>query len=293
MIKRREFLVGSAAALATGAAWGKRPQRSDKAKLSRVGIMSICFDPVLKTPSASPDPKRTVEILDFADMIAARYGVHRVEFQQTDFPSTEPAYFREFLRRVKKAKSVVNQINLEFANLNISAADPVIRLETIALTKSWIDHAVELECPRVMLNQGTLTPEVRPSAIEMLKTMNAYAKTKNVSITMEPRWRADARNVPWDVFVEVIEASGVYANPDIGNFPDKESRAAALPIMYRMTAGSSHVKLIPEKFDTADGIRISKQAGYTGIYTIEARANNGPDPYAAVQTILDILLANI
>ena len=66
-----------------------------------------------------------------------------------------------------------------------------------------------------------------------------------------------------------------------------------MPIMYRTTAGSSHVKHIPEKFDTAEGIRISKDAGYKGIYTIEARSNNGPDPYTAVQTILDILLANM
>jgi len=63
--------------------------------------------------------------------------------------------------------------------------------------------------------------------------------------------------------------------------------------MYGMTAGSSHVKNIPEKFSTADAIKISKEAGYQGIYTIEARANNGPDPYAAVQTIVDILLANM
>jgi len=290
MIRRREFLMGSATALASGAAWGKKP---DKAKLSRVGIMSVCFDPVLKTPSSAPDPKRTVEIMDFADMIAARYGVHRVEYQHTDFASTEPAYFKEFLRRVKKAKSQVNQVNLEFANLNISATDPVIRLETIALTKSWIDHAVELECPRVMLSQGALPAEVRQSAIAMLKTMNAYARTKNVSLTVEPRWREDAKNVPWDVLVDVIKAGGIYINPDSGNFPDNEARAAALPVMFRMTAGSSHVKEIPGKFHAADGIRISKEAGYTGIYTIEARANNGPDPYAAVKSILDIVLANI
>ena len=60
-----------------------------------------------------------------------------------------------------------------------------------------------------------------------------------------------------------------------------------------MTAGSSHVKHIPERFDTVEAIRISKQAGYQGIYTIEARASNGPDPYEAVQTIVNILLANI
>ena len=38
-----------------------------------------------------------------------------------------------------------------------------------------------------------------------------------------------------------------------------------------MTAGSSHVKHIPEKFSTADAIKISKEAGYKGIYTIEER----------------------
>jgi hypothetical protein len=50
---------------------------------------------------------------------------------------------------------------------------------------------------------------------------------------------------------------------------------------------------VPERFETADAIKIAKEAGYKGIYTIEARANNGPDPYAAVQTILNVLLANI
>jgi sugar phosphate isomerase/epimerase len=268
-------------------------KRPDKAKLSRIGVMSLCFDPILKSASRPADPQRTVAILDFADMVAERYGIHRVEYQSTDFDSTEPAYFQEFLSRVKKAKSQVNQVNLEFANLNVSAKDPVIRQEAIDLTKIWIDHAVELSCPRVMVSQGNLPPELRAAAIEALKTMSAYAKTKNVSVTMEPRWRADAANVPWDVFVDVLKASGTYANPDCGNFPDRASRDAALPIMYKMTAGSSHVKNIPEKFEIPDAIRISKEAGYKGNYVIEARANNGPDPHAAVKTIVDILLTNI
>jgi len=291
MTNRRQFLIRSGAALASGRAWGQRP---DQSKLDRIGVMSLCFDGVLKSASRPADPKRTVDIMGFADMVAQGYGIHRVEFQQTDFDSTEPAYFQEFRRRVERAQSKVNQINLEFANLNISATDPVIRLETIELTRSWIDHAVELDCPRVMVAQGALAPAVRPAAIETLKVMNAYAKTKNVSVTMEPRWRADAtNNVPWDVFVDVLKASGTYANPDCGNFLDNESRAAALPIMYKMTAGSSHVKHFPDRFSTAEAIRISKEAGYKGIFTIEERGANGPDPYAAVQTVVDVLLANI
>ena len=38
-----------------------------------------------------------------------------------------------------------------------------------------------LGCPRVMVNQGTLAPEVRQAAIDTLKTMNAYGKAKKVS----------------------------------------------------------------------------------------------------------------
>jgi hypothetical protein len=289
-MKRREFLIGSAAALASGRAWGQRP---NQAKLDRIGVMSLCFDSVLKTPAASADPKKTVAVIDLADMVADRFGIHRIEFQQTDFFSTEPAYFKEFLGRIKKAKSQVTQLNLEFANLNISTPDPELRLETIDLTKRWIDHAVELECPRVMLNQGSLLNSSRETATETLKTMSAYAKTRNVSITMEPRWRADARNTPWELFVEVIKASGTFVNPDPGNFPDNESRAAALPVMYRMTSGSSHVKHLPEKFSTPEAIKISKEAGFTGIYTIEERGVNSPDPYVGVQTVVDVIVANI
>jgi len=266
---------------------------ADPSKLNRIGIMTLCFDPVLKSASRPADPQRTVAIMDFADMVAQRYGVHRVEYQQTDFDSTEPAYFQEFRRRIRKARSQVNQINLEFANLNISARDPVIRLEAIVLTKSWIDHAAELECPRVMVNQGTLGPEVRAGAIEALKTMSAYARTKKVSITMEPRWRADAVNVPWEILMEAIKASGTYINPDCGNFPDNQTRMAALRVMYPLTAGSSHVKHFPGKLEAPEAIQLSKELGYQGIYTIEERGYNGSDPYAGVETVLNLILANI
>jgi sugar phosphate isomerase/epimerase len=284
MMKRREFLIGSAAAAASGVASGQRP---DQAKLERIAVMSLCFGPLLKGTARPGNPKATIDIMDLAGMVAEHYGIHRVEFQHSDFPSTELGYLQEFRSRMKKANSQMNQINLEFANLNISTPDPVIRLETIDLTKRWIDHAAALDCPRVMVNQGNLAAEVRQSAIETLKTINAYGKAKNVFVTMEPR------NAPWEAVVEVIKASGIWANPDCGNFPDKESRAAALPIMYRMTSGSSHVKHVPDRFDTADAIRIAREAGYQGLFSIEASSRNSPDPYAPVQTILDIVLANL
>jgi sugar phosphate isomerase/epimerase len=305
-MRRREFLLGSAVATGVGRVWAQRP---DQAKRDRIAIMSLCFSSVLKSDAHPEDPKRTLEILDLPDMIAERYGVHHVELQHSHFRSTEPAYMEEFRRRLKNAKSQMNQINLEFGPLNISSPDPVLRLETIDLNKRWIDHAAMLGCPRVMVNQGTLAPEVRQTAIDTLKTINAYAKAKKVFVTMENRGGGQAGPavsggasgaVPprppspsWEVVVDVIRAAGIWANPDVGNFPDEGARAAGLRAMYPLSSGSSHCHYNPERYNEADAIRISKEAGYKGLYSIEAGANNGPDPYAAVQTILDELIRDI
>jgi hypothetical protein len=312
-MKRREFLIG--AGLAAGAL-KLRADRPDQARLDRIAIMSLCFNPVIKSAAHPDDPQRTLDILDLPDMIAERYGVRHVELQHAHFASTEPGYLEEYRGRLKKAKSQMNQINVEFGPLNISSPDTVLRLETIDLTKKWVDHAVILGCPRIMVNQGTLAPEVRQSAIDTLKTINAYAKTKKVFITMENRGgggggRGGTAGVPapnpavtaqtpprppsppWEVVVEVIKASGISANPDIGNFPDEEARAAGLRVMYPLSSGSSHCHYNPERYSEANAIKISKEVGYKGLYSIEAGANNGPDPYTAVQTILDELVRDI
>ena len=299
-MKRREFVVGSAAAVGSlavlhgaGKLWA---QGSDRAKLDRIAIMSRCFNPVLKSAAHPDDAKRTLEILDVPGMIAERYGVHHVEFQHTDFASTEPEYLAEFKSRMQKAKSQMNQINLEFRELNVSSPDAVLRTEAIDLSKRWVDHAVVLGCRRVMVNAGALQPEVRPAAVEALKAIERYAKSKNIFITLENKDDGPSANprAPWEVIVEVIKAAGLWANPDVGNFPNEQARAAGLRAMYPLTSGSSHCHFNPAQYSEADAIRISKEAGYKGLFSIEAEASvNGPDPYVSVQTILDELLRDI
>jgi hypothetical protein len=277
-MKRRDFLTGSAAAAASGVVWGQRP---DQAKLNRIGVMSLVFGSILKNPSIPDDPKRTLAIMDFPEMLAHRFGVHNVEMQHEHFLSTEPAYFQEFLERVKKARSVVSQINLEFGPLNVSAKELVRRLETIDLTKRWISHAVALGCPRVMVNQGTLDPAVRQSAVETLKTINAYAKMKKVFITFE------VRRETWETQLEVIKAAGILPHADCGKFPSEEARVKGLRLIYPNTAGNSHVT----GPNIADSVKIAKELGYKGLFTIEG--SRGTDPYTTVKTNMDIVLANM
>lgn len=288
-MRRRELLFGSAMMA------GGRGRTADRAKLDRIAIMTLCFNSVIKSAAHPNDPARTLDILDVPQMIADRYGVHWVELWHSHLPSTEPAYLKEFRARLQKARSRSNQIDLEFGPLNISSPDPVLRVETIDLTKRWIEISAALGCPRVMVNQGTLAPEVRQSAIAALKNIGEYGKSRKVAVTMENRGGSTAPvRVSWSVVVDVIKAAGIYANPDIGNFPDDDARAAGLRAMYPLSSGSSHCHYNPEKYDEAKAIQISKELGYKGLYSIEANsALNGPDPYKAVETILAELLKDI
>jgi hypothetical protein len=97
----------------------------------------------------------------------------------------------------------------------------------------------------------------------------------------------------WEGLVDVLKPTGAYANPDIGNFPDDASRAAGLRVMYPLSSGSSHAHYAPERYSEAAAIQISREVGYKGLYSVEASRNNGPDPYAAVQTIVEELLKDI
>jgi sugar phosphate isomerase/epimerase len=292
-VKRRDFLIGSAAAFSAGhVSWARD---TDSSKLDRIAVMTLAFNSVLKSEDHPGDPNRTLDIMDAPEMIADRFGVHHVEVQHTHFASTETSYLREFRARLKKAKSRMNQVCLELGELNISSPSSVLREETIDLTKEWIDHAVELGCPRVMINQGTLAPDVRQSAIATLKAIGNYGKSRRVWVTMENRGTGgpNSKTANWEVVVEVIKASGIHANPDTGNFHDEQERASGLRALYPLSSGSSHVHYDPERFNEANALKVSKDAGYTGLFSIEATRRNGPDPYAAVKTIMDEILRDV
>jgi hypothetical protein len=277
--------------MALGAAarmWAREPgQAPAGSKLDRIAIMAYSFVRVLKVPGQPASPDRTLEVFDIPQMFADRYKVHNVEMQHNYFESTDPAFFRTFLDRLAKTKSRISNINLELGTMNISSPNPVLRAQAVDLTRAWIDHAVLLGSPRVMINQGKLTDENKAAAITALRQMTAYAKTKNIMVGVEPRGDDFVR------LVEVIKAAGAYANPDIGNFGgDQAHQHAGIRAMFLITNGTCHMKMHnPPTYDLAAAIRLIKELGYNGLYSIENEQQG--DPYQNVQAVLDIVLANI
>ena len=309
-MKRREFLIGAAAAAGLASRRKGWAQTRDQAKLARVAIMSLCFNSILKNPSQPDNPARTLDIMDLGQMLADRYGVHNVEMQHAHFPSTEPAYLMGFRDRLAKTMSRVTNINLEFGPQNISATDPALRQQAIDRTKEWIDHALALGCPRIMVNQGAPTQENKDVAIAALKAMGDYGKSKNIMVAMENRGGGGGRQgapapgatpaspappVPaaWVLLVEIIKGSGTYANCDLGNFPDQDTQHAGIRGMFPLTDGNCHVKLNPARYDLPAALALVKQLRYTGLYSIEAGGGGGADPYQNVQSIYDVLIPDI
>lgn len=286
-MQRRQFLITSAMTLG----WAARPwtwrMQPAQLKTDRLAIMVYSFVRVLKLPGRPSSPERTLEVFDVPEMFADRYKVHNVEMQHNYFESTEASFFKAFLARLAKTKSRVSNINLELGNMNIAAADPALRAQAVDLTKAWIDHAVLLGSPRVMINQGKLTQDNKAAAIEALTHMTAYGKTKKIMVGAEPRGDDFA------LLTEVIRAGGAYTNPDVGNFGgDQAHQHAGIRAMFPYTGGNCHMKMLnPPAYDLAAAIALIKSLGYTGLYSIENEQQG--DPYENVQKVYDLVLANI
>jgi hypothetical protein len=192
LMHRRDFLTAGAGALAVAAsttrvARTQQARQPDPAKLERIAIMTLDFGALLKLPDQPASPARTLEVFDIPEMLADVYGVHNVEFQHTHIASTERSYLQDLRARLERSKSRMTNLNLEFGPVNVSAEDPAQRQQAVELTRQWVDHALVLGSPRVMINQGALTDETKVWAIPALREMGEYGRSKGIKISVETR----------------------------------------------------------------------------------------------------------
>ncbi len=235
-MKRREFLM-SAAAVAAAAGrpivGAQAPKGTKQSTLDRIAIMTLNFQSMLKVPDEQDAATRTLELFDIAEMIADKYGVHKVEFQHYHIPSTEPSYLKELRSHIERSKSRMTQINLEFSGLTMSAPRLRDRLMAIDLTKMWIDHAVVLGAQRVMINQGSQggaspvmpTHENKVYGIPALKAMADYGRSKGIIVSVETRGAGGGRGGRG-----TGSATGSAQAPGAGGAATPQAAAPAAPV---------------------------------------------------------------
>ncbi len=256
-MKRREFLVGTAAGAAalaglSNSSWAQggqapaapapgAPGRGRQAgpgrggpaqvppeRLARVSLMTLNFGAYMIPASGTPTtPDQTLTVFDLPKMYVDMYGVHNIEYQHSAIvkSETDPAFIKELKAKLDENKMTMTQINLEFGMENISTTDEALRQKAIDHTKQWVDIAVQYGCPRVMINQqqANITPETRAHTVAAWKTMADYGKSKNVKVSAETRGAGTPEQVQklgmktWQYMAGIIEAAGAASNVDIGN----------------------------------------------------------------------------
>jgi Xylose isomerase-like TIM barrel len=286
-LNRRDFLFGSAAAVAASAisrlAWAQ--DAATRAKLDRISLLTNDFEgllPEIWDRSKPPAPLQ-LDMMDLPDAVADRLHLHNLEVCNINLLSMESSYITKFKERMHKAKSRVVDLIVELdppatryrGYISVCSPDPAIRAQAIESTKKWIDIAAVLGSPSIMPDQGVrYLPQDLTPCIAGLKALVDYGKPKGVAVILEPRGEK------LDQLVELIKGSGSYANPQIGT-------EAGLRLLYPLARTVQHISDSPRS-NLPMAIKLSKELGFKGWFSIET--DGGSDPWADIQKVIDALL---
>ena len=327
-MKRRDFLVGTAGVVGAagwgfaqggapppaapgaqagrGGGRGMQPAPVSADKLARVSIMTLCFNTILREPWAqNPTPEETLTIFDLPQMYVDVYGVRNIEYQHSHLAPNDPklgpidgdpAMLRELRSKLDAAKVRMTQINLEFGTEQSISGPPDGRKMAVERVKKWIDNAVLLGCPRVMINQqqAQLNKENRAGAVAAWKEMADYGRPKNVTVSAETRGAGSPELIaalgmkPWQFLAGIIKEAGAHSNVDWGNVgaQNQQELHECIKAWHSTNAGSMHIKSSP-MWDIGTGVRFTESIGYKGLYSIEV----GTHP--AVRIVYNTILANL
>ncbi|HXJ41210.1 MAG TPA: TIM barrel protein [Bryobacteraceae bacterium] len=279
-MNRRYFIAGCGAAALAGSV-----QAQAANPLDRIAVLSWSFrDAFGKTRAKNGGwvPDKDLDIFDYPEMIADRYHVHNVEVQ-TMYLEQDATFVREFRNRLQRAKSKLVSIAAEPGTeviQGIGSPDEKARENALAVYRKWIDYTADIGCPILMINQGNLYDDLNP-LIDSGKKLSEYGRGKKVAVTVEPRGNSGRQP---ELLERVIQASGMGATPDMGNFAD-DARERGLRLLVPLAVGTLHTRYAPARFDFTKIMGITRELGYKGLYTIEANFNG--NPYDQVQMVLD------
>lgn len=307
---RRQFL-GQCAAAAAGSwllpeiarASSKPSVRFPSIPRERVAVAAYPFREFIvgwngwdgKTPSPVP-MSHQIELKDFADHVADKFQVHKIEPWSRVFPSTDPKYLEQFRNAVEKAHSAVVDIAVdgEHSQYSMDAAE---RDRAVSSSKQWVDVGAALGSPSIRTHVEEAKdskPDVERAA-DTLARVAEYGAKKNVVIHLE-----NDNPVSEDPFfiVQVIEKVNnpwLRALPDFGNSlaaHDEDFAYRAIDAMFAHAYGICHVKdgEVNEQgkavhVDLARTFAILKKHGYKGYCSIEYDAPG--DPYKPTAELVE------
>jgi hypothetical protein len=277
-MRRRDFLLQTASTLPT-----VRVARS--VSLARVGISTWSFHDFF--------PK-SLNLLDYPEMLADRYHVHRMEMVAPHFESMRPSYLKEINRRLSRSRSQVVNIPVDIPELaeggGLSDTYPAIRNRAVMASQKWIDVAQAVGAKSVRCDPGKVNRQDFAPTIQSYKELASYGKSKGVYVLIENHNGVGSEH-PKDL-IKIFRAVGddCGALPDFGNFPNERVRRQGLKMLFPYSRTVCHAKglaLSASGKETAYNFQQAMEtvsASFQGTYSIEYEGKD--DPYKGVGMVV-------
>ena len=203
--------------------------------------------------------------------VADRFQLKQLEFWSLHFESRTPSYLAKLKQALADNHSRL--INLQVDGpYRLGSKDERERLKSVTLVKEWIQVAQQLNCPAIRANPG---PGDLAAAIRSFQELHAVAHEAGILLLTENHLGMETDPNIHMAIHRAIDQPGFKLIADFGNYPDNESRYAALTqIMPLAHIVSAKIMNIDESwrhttFNFSRCLEITTQAGFKGVYSIE------------------------
>jgi sugar phosphate isomerase/epimerase len=228
-----------------------------------------------------------MDLFDFVNL-AADMALDAVELTSYYFP---PDVNAEYLHRLQQhAFRLGLDVSGTSVGNNFCLPPGPKRDEQLALVRTWVDRAAEMDAPVIRIFAGSVPKgddedQAVERAIEGFKASLPYAAEKGVTLALENHGGITATPEQLMKLVKAIDAPNFGVNLDTGNFHTADpygdlARIAPYAVNVQVKTEISATGKPKQDADLSREIGILRDAKYSGYVVLEYEAKE--DPYTAI-----------
>jgi len=283
---RRDFLASAAlAAFAVPSALARPASAIGPVTRTRPSHLKLSLAAYSFRDSLLPKGRKpTMDLFDFVEL-CADLSLDATELTSYYFPADVTP---EYLHRLKqRAFALGLDISGTSVGNNFCVAPGPDRDKQMALVRTWIDHAAELDAPVIRIFAGTVPKGDSEAvavdrAIEGIKASLPYAIEKGVTLALENHGGITASPEQLLKLVHAVDSPNFGVNLDTGNFKGEDPYADlaklapyAVNVQVKTEISRKGAKE-KEEADLSRVVGLLRDAKYSGYVVLEYEAKEDP-----------------
>ncbi len=300
-MQRRSFLTAAGAVALAPLTKALAQAPIPAAKLARLAISSSTYranyEGRFNVPTATPKLSHRT----FPAYVKEKFGVTKIELWDQQFGPAGTTFAECRAIRAAADAAGVQVVSVEVeSTAPINGADADDRAQALAEAKVWLDKAKVLGCTSMRFNTNP-RGELSDGAVDVIRKMGDYAKTKGVIVLLENHGGATGLPPALLATVKRVNHPSVKAEPDWGPATSPEVRYDEMKAVMAVTHIVSAKGLVFDpttyahtSFDVARLVKDAESTGYKGVYSIELYNNPAPaDTDKAVASFVKTITDNM